>query len=110
MKRMLALLIVLSLLLPAVALAQDKQVVTFDDPVLEAVIRGLVRVPEGDVTADKLAKLTALGVKVDGCLPVITQPNKHSIGYIKTKRQRMGHAVPDWAADEAPKKPDLNAA
>jgi hypothetical protein len=56
MKRMLALLIVLSLLLPAVALAQDKQVVTFDDPVLEAVIRGLVRVPEGDVTADKLAK------------------------------------------------------
>ena len=36
MKRMLALLIVLSLLLPAVALAQDKQVVTFDDPVLEA--------------------------------------------------------------------------
>lgn len=61
MKRMLALLIVLSLLLPAVALAQDKQVVTFDDPVLEAVIRGLVRVPEGDVTADKLAKLTAIG-------------------------------------------------
>ncbi|KAB2966321.1 MAG: hypothetical protein F9K15_17235, partial [Zoogloea sp.] len=44
---------------------------------------------------DKLAKLTALGVQVDGCLPVITQPNKHSIGYIKAKRQRMGHSLPD---------------
>ena len=59
---------------------------------------------------DKLAKLTNLGVKIEGCLPVITRPNPHSFAYIQTKRQRMGHAVPDWAADEAPKKPDLNAA
>lgn len=60
---------------------------------------------------DKLTKLTALGIQVDGCLPVITQPNKHSIGYIKTKRQRMGHALPDHGdktpalvADEKPGK------
>ncbi|WP_079434461.1 GTP cyclohydrolase II [Zoogloea sp. LCSB751] len=53
---------------------------------------------------DKLTKLTALGVQIDGCLPVITRPNTHSIGYIKTKRQRMGHALPDereWAAPDA---------
>lgn len=53
---------------------------------------------------DKLTKLTALGVQIDGCLPVITRPNTHSIGYIKTKRQRMGHALPDereWAAPGA---------
>lgn len=37
---------------------------------------------------DKLAKLTGLGVKIDGCLPVITTPNTHSIGYIRAKRQR----------------------
>ena len=44
---------------------------------------------------DKLAKLTGLGVKIEGCLPVITTPNTHSIGYIRAKRQRMGHALPD---------------
>ncbi|HPI61945.1 MAG TPA: hypothetical protein PLL97_17245, partial [Zoogloea sp.] len=44
---------------------------------------------------DKLAKLTKLGVQVESCLPVITTPNTHSIGYIRAKRQRMGHALPD---------------
>jgi hypothetical protein len=45
--------------------------------------------------------LTALGVKVDDCLPVVTEPNQHSIGYIQAKRQRMGHALPGLAADES---------
>lgn len=55
---------------------------------------------------DKLDKLTALGVKVEHCLPVVTQPNTHSIGYLKTKRQRMGHDLPDtreWAVPNARK-------
>jgi GTP cyclohydrolase II len=48
---------------------------------------------------DKLAKLSALGVKVDECLPVVTEPNQHSIGYIQAKRRRMGHDLPDWVED-----------
>jgi GTP cyclohydrolase II len=44
---------------------------------------------------DKLAKLTALGVMVERCRPVITGTNPHSIGYIETKRKRMGHELPE---------------
>lgn len=54
---------------------------------------------------DKVAKLTALGVKIDACLSVITTPNTHSIGYIRTKRQRMGHAFPDTSDKTGPSGP-----
>lgn len=58
---------------------------------------------------DKLAKLTALGVKVDDCLPVVAEPNQHSIGYIQTKRQRMGHVLPGLAEDESSTPDGANA-
>lgn len=47
---------------------------------------------------DKVAKLTALGVKVDRRRPVITVPNQHSVGYFEAKRTRMGHALPQSLA------------
>lgn len=47
---------------------------------------------------DKVAKLAALGVKVDKRRPVITVPNQHSVGYFEAKRTRMGHALPQSMA------------
>lgn len=44
---------------------------------------------------DKLAKLTALGVKVERCRPVIAATNPHSVGYFEAKRTRMGHELPE---------------
>ncbi len=44
---------------------------------------------------DKLSKLTALGVKVERCRPVITETNPYSIGYLEAKRTRMGHELPE---------------
>jgi GTP cyclohydrolase II len=42
----------------------------------------------------KVAGLTALGVKVDGRLPVIVNPNPHARSYLETKRVRMAHELP----------------
>jgi GTP cyclohydrolase II len=43
---------------------------------------------------DKLAKLAALGVRVERRQPVVTSANPHSAGYFEAKRSRMGHALP----------------
>lgn len=58
-------LITLFLFLPSVAAAKSAQVVTFDDPVLEAALRKEVGIPEGDVTDKDLAKVTSLGIVRD---------------------------------------------
>lgn len=47
---------------------------------------------------DKVAKLAALGVKIDKRRPVITDPNQHSVSYFEAKRTRMGHALPQAMA------------
>ncbi len=47
---------------------------------------------------DKVAKLEALGVNVVDRLSVIVETNAHSVGYLDTKRRRMGHHLPDVAA------------
>uniref|UniRef100_A0A7S2U248 GTP cyclohydrolase II n=1 Tax=Lotharella oceanica TaxID=641309 RepID=A0A7S2U248_9EUKA len=39
----------------------------------------------------KMAHLKALGVKVDGRVPVITPSNKFSTNYLQTKNRRQGH-------------------
>jgi len=44
---------------------------------------------------DKLSKLTALGVSVERCLPVVAMTNPHSAGYFEAKRKRMGHQLPE---------------
>jgi GTP cyclohydrolase II len=40
---------------------------------------------------DKIDKLTALGVKVAGRVPVIVAANPHSARYLQVKRDRMDH-------------------
>lgn len=42
----------------------------------------------------KIDGLRALGVEVEGTLPVVIAPNPHSLSYLETKRVRMAHALP----------------
>ncbi len=65
MKKIVALLLMIILLIPTVALAKGGTVVTFDDPVLEAALREAVGIPEGDVTDKDLAKITNFGIGRD---------------------------------------------
>ncbi|MFH8589304.1 GTP cyclohydrolase II [Streptomyces celluloflavus] len=46
---------------------------------------------------DKTAALTALGVEVSERVPLLVAPTIHSLGYLRTKRDRMGHDLPDLA-------------
>ncbi len=41
----------------------------------------------------KLSTLQELGIKVKGRLPVPAHANRHSAGYLLTKRERMGHML-----------------
>lgn len=41
----------------------------------------------------KIAALGKLGVVIAGTIPVVVAENAHSIGYLETKRVRMGHTI-----------------
>jgi GTP cyclohydrolase II len=43
----------------------------------------------------KVEGLRALGVQVNGRLPVIVPTNPLSAGYLETKRARMAHVLPE---------------
>jgi GTP cyclohydrolase II len=43
----------------------------------------------------KAAALTALGVHVERMVPVLVSTNPHSAAYLASKRDRMGHVLPD---------------
>jgi GTP cyclohydrolase II len=43
---------------------------------------------------DKVEKLRALGVVVNGRIPVVVPSNPHSAGYLEAKRVRMAHDLP----------------
>ena len=43
---------------------------------------------------DKVSALEQLGVTISGREPVVVSTNPWSEGYLETKRQRMGHALP----------------
>lgn len=42
----------------------------------------------------KIKALRALGVHVDGRVPIVVASNPHSAGYLETKRSRMAHELP----------------
>lgn len=42
----------------------------------------------------KVDGLRALGVEVEARVPVVVEPNPHSLGYLETKRVRMAHLLP----------------
>ena len=43
----------------------------------------------------KVSALASLGVDIRGQLPVVIPPNAHNVDYLNTKRERMGHALPE---------------
>lgn len=43
----------------------------------------------------KVEKLTELGVKITGRIPVLIQANKFNLNYLKAKQERMGHLPED---------------
>jgi 3,4-dihydroxy 2-butanone 4-phosphate synthase/GTP cyclohydrolase II len=47
---------------------------------------------------DKVASLEEYGVPVRERVPLTTRPNDHNIGYLLTKRDRMGHQLPGLPA------------
>ncbi len=66
MKKMaIVLFLVIFMLTPSVTMAKGAQIVSFDDPVLEAALRKEVGIPSGDVTTKDLAKVTQLSIDRD---------------------------------------------
>lgn len=47
---------------------------------------------------EKMASLAELGVRVDARVPLTPLPNDYNYGYLLTKRERMGHELPDLGA------------
>jgi GTP cyclohydrolase II len=49
---------------------------------------------------DKVEGLQNLGIAVVGRIPVVVEPNPHSLGYLETKRVRMAHLLPQRFLEE----------
>ena len=56
---------------------------------------------------DKVSNLEDYGIKVTERVPLTPHPNDHNLAYLLTKRDRMGHHLPDLEAPSAPD--DLSA-
>ncbi len=41
----------------------------------------------------KLSGLTGYGIEIVGNIPIVIEPNKHNITYLKTKQDRLGHTL-----------------
>ena len=50
---------------------------------------------------DKSAALADFGITVDAQVPLTPRPNPHNLRYLRTKRDRMGHQLPDLPGDGA---------
>jgi 3,4-dihydroxy 2-butanone 4-phosphate synthase / GTP cyclohydrolase II len=50
---------------------------------------------------EKSAALADFGVAVDDQVPLTPHPNPHNLRYLRTKRDRMGHQIPDLPGDGA---------
>jgi 3,4-dihydroxy 2-butanone 4-phosphate synthase / GTP cyclohydrolase II len=48
---------------------------------------------------EKAESLEDFGIRVDAQVPLTPRPNKHNLGYLRTKRDRMGHSLPDLPGD-----------
>jgi 3,4-dihydroxy 2-butanone 4-phosphate synthase/GTP cyclohydrolase II len=56
----------------------------------------------------KTASLEDYGVSVSERVPLTPHPNDHNLAYLRTKRDRMGHALPNLEPDLRPDlRPDL---
>jgi 3,4-dihydroxy 2-butanone 4-phosphate synthase/GTP cyclohydrolase II len=59
---------------------------------------------------DKVAALEEYGIPVAERVPLTPRPNDHNIAYLLTKRDRMGHVLPDLDAGPDPTDLDLGVA
>ena len=50
---------------------------------------------------DKTASLEEYGVPVAERVPLTPRPNDHNLAYLLTKRDRMGHVLPDLRPEPA---------
>ena len=50
---------------------------------------------------EKANALIKLGIKIGGRIPVDIPPNKHSFGYLLTKREKMGHFLTTAGEDDS---------
>ena len=50
---------------------------------------------------DKVSNLEDFGIRVDARVPLTPHPNDHNIAYLLTKRDRMGHHLPNLTQDGA---------
>ena len=57
---------------------------------------------------DKILALQKFGVKITGTIPVVAQENEHSVGYLETKRVRMGHTLGLRPVVSDPAKPFIH--
>jgi len=48
---------------------------------------------------DKTSSLESYGVHVVERVPLTPRPNDHNLAYLRTKRDRMGHVLPDLAME-----------
>jgi 3,4-dihydroxy 2-butanone 4-phosphate synthase/GTP cyclohydrolase II len=62
---------------------------------------GVTRVQLLTNNPDKSESLADFGVSVEAQVPLTPRPNAHNLHYLRTKRDRMGHAIPDLPLDEA---------
>ena len=44
---------------------------------------------------EKSESLEDFGIRVDAQVPLTPRPNQHNLAYLRTKRDRMGHSLPD---------------
>jgi 3,4-dihydroxy 2-butanone 4-phosphate synthase/GTP cyclohydrolase II len=63
---------------------------------------GVARVRLLTNNPDKSDSLEDFGVEVDALEPLTPRPNKHNLAYLQTKRDRMGHQMPDLPATLEP--------
>jgi len=54
---------------------------------------------------DKTSSLESYGVPVAERVALTPRPNDHNLAYLRTKRDRMGHHLPDLAAPAEPSSP-----
>jgi 3,4-dihydroxy 2-butanone 4-phosphate synthase/GTP cyclohydrolase II len=63
---------------------------------------GVTRVRLLTNNPDKSAALADFGVAVEARVPLTPRPNAHNLRYLRTKRDRMGHQIPDLPGDGVP--------
>ncbi len=51
---------------------------------------------------DKISSLEDYGVAVPERVPLTPRPNDHNLAYLRTKRDRMGHTLPDLSPELSP--------